>query len=140
MTAAYPRSYGASRPAGVAILALLMGLVGVLLLVVSIAGIVLFTGLALLTQFTYFGAGAAASVLLFIFSIVLVVVAVRPVAARALGAGRVGGRPPDPAVLGDRPRARHLALRGAGRPPVGLPLPRPPPLPVRADRPGRKGF
>ncbi|MCI4360986.1 MAG: hypothetical protein L3J91_04720, partial [Thermoplasmata archaeon] len=76
MAAAYPRRYEPTRPAGVTILAFLMGLVGVLLLIVSIAGIVLFTGLALLTQFHYFGAGALASVLLFIFSIVLVVVAV----------------------------------------------------------------
>ncbi|HEY6238590.1 MAG TPA: hypothetical protein VIZ68_05335 [Thermoplasmata archaeon] len=64
-----------SLPLGVAILAVLIGVIGFLLLVVSIAIIVLYTGLAFLTQFSFFGAGVLGGVLLLIFSIVLLVVA-----------------------------------------------------------------
>ena len=65
-----------SRPFGVALLAFLIGLVGILLLLVSIALILVFGGLAIATQFSVFGTGAVGGVVLFIFSILLIVVAV----------------------------------------------------------------
>ena len=62
-------------PVGVALLAILIGLIGVLLLFVAVAAIVVFTGLAFFSQFTLFGAGVVAGVLLLIFAIVLLAVA-----------------------------------------------------------------
>jgi hypothetical protein len=76
MTVQHLPPMAASRPLGVAILAVLIGLVGVLTLIVAVAALVLFSGLALLTQFSFFGAGVVGGVLLLVFSIVLLVVAV----------------------------------------------------------------
>jgi hypothetical protein len=75
MSGQYVAPRTGTLPLGVALLAILIGLVGVLLLFVAVAVIVVFTGLAFFSQFSLFGVGLVGGVLLLVFSIILLAVA-----------------------------------------------------------------
>jgi hypothetical protein len=75
MSGQYVSTPSSSLPLGVAILAILIGLVGFLLLLVAVTVIVVFTGLAFFAQFHLFGVGLVGGIILLIFAVILLGVA-----------------------------------------------------------------